>query len=1259
MSKHISTLCISVFVLGALYGQSWRGGTGMARARVSPEQHRGVLSRVLSLPTRAVPAFVSQVVPWGIPTARLHTIPAAALDQVAAVAVGDHHALALTAPGVVIGWGTNTVGELTIPPVLTDVVDISVGKSHSVALKSDGTVVSWGNPAVRATLTEPLTDILQMASGAEHTVFLRSAGSPNIAVMGDTPLRTYPALMSGKTIVQVAAGDTSSLALDQDGVVYRWGDDSYIPTDARTTIRRISARGSLFAAQRDDGNVVVWGAVAGIDWGTLAVTHSIGDSPDVQVYTLPVQNGVLQSLDVADWGIALRYGTDAPAFYLFTGGSFPSDIPTDTLTLGMHPSHAAGLALVATVPLETPTATTPRGHLPLPVSTNNTPGSVVVWGGTPAVQVIPSAATDIVNIAAGAAHIVAVRSGGTVVTWGENTYGQTTLPASIASGLTPSSPLRIIEVAAGDRHSLALRADGTVVAWGDNRNGQATVPSGLSDVLHISAGNGHSVALKRNGTIVAWGDDTYGQLNTPLTGGFVKIAAAGGHTVALNRTGAVVAWGRNHVGQATIPTGTYSDIAAGAFHTVLTDGDGSFTIIGDTSFDEHILPDESLQLVAAGSYFLSAITPAGQLVSWGLDNADQSAIPTYSGRAYALTAGSNFTAALIEPTEATVRASVTVTRTPGNDSSVSLPSSAWTGLIARFPMHLKAPIRTFISSNPTAPAAYLCPSELQCPDVLNDPERGSVAAFDALAGSELVSPAPVNLATSSFTLGFWAKRESLDRDETVFSLGAVQTSGQLLSFGFDAEGHVQCEFFDDNLVTAPWYVDTRWHHYSCSYDRATSTRRITRDGTVVAEDRARVPFVGVGRLSIGRRPDRSSGFNGLLDQFVVYNRALSIAELRTPGSLPSSGISAALGFDEVSIAAEKPANTQLLCKAGISCPATSFVGNTTRLALAFDNTTTPLTMSETYTLKPFTIALWAKSSTTGRQILVAHGSGSSAITVGFTADNRAFCAFGANQTQSAVLDSGGHGITCTFDGKTRTLGVDGVFTSTAATLAGTGAGSTVVAPRPVTGTVAFQGYIDDLTFYRTALTRTQLIDILNTSAVPPQPQIPTLTLTRTTRASASRTRTLTGTPTPSRTPNGYGSTKTPLQPTTSPTPATAPSYTRTRTPITTPTVSRTSSTTPTPTNTVVTATMTSTNTRTQTASRTPLFLTRTALARRTRTIAYQTSVVETAWPFTATHYARSTATAAAHTATVAARETLTAYPVPGSETPTPSPYPIP
>jgi alpha-tubulin suppressor-like RCC1 family protein len=86
-------------------------------------------------------------------------------------------------------------------------------------------------------------------------------------------------------------------------------------------------------------------------------------------------------------------------------------------------------------------------------------------------------------------------------------------------------------ISAAGRHALALRANGTVLAWGDDTfgqlgngivssNGDSEVPvavPGLSSVTAVAAGEEHSLALLANGTVLAWGDNHEGQLGNGTT----------------------------------------------------------------------------------------------------------------------------------------------------------------------------------------------------------------------------------------------------------------------------------------------------------------------------------------------------------------------------------------------------------------------------------------------------------------------------------------------------------------------------------------------------------------------------------------------------------------------------------------------------------------------------------------------------------------------------------------------------------------------
>jgi hypothetical protein len=104
---------------------------------------------------------------------------------------------------------------------------------------------------------------------------------------------------------------------------------------------------------------------------------------------------------------------------------------------------------------------------------------VVAWG----TEVAPPGLTNILAVAAGGYHALALRSDGTILAWGgPNTYGETTVPA----GLT-----NVVKIAAGRSFSLALKSDGTVIGWGENIYGQTNVLFELSNVVAIAGGGGY------------------------------------------------------------------------------------------------------------------------------------------------------------------------------------------------------------------------------------------------------------------------------------------------------------------------------------------------------------------------------------------------------------------------------------------------------------------------------------------------------------------------------------------------------------------------------------------------------------------------------------------------------------------------------------------------------------------------------------------------------------------------------------------------
>ena len=198
-------------------------------------------------------------------------------------------------------------------------------------------------------------------------------------------------------------------------------------------------------------------------------------------------------------------------------------------------------------------------------------GTVVAVGNNSFGQCGVSGWTDIVSIAAGPFHTVGLKSNGTVVAVGWDNDGRCDV-----SGWTD-----IVAIAAGENHTVGLRSDGTVVAVGRTDYGRCDV-SGWTDIVAIAAGLSHTVGLKSDGTVVAVGNSGYGQCGVSGWTDIAAIAAGTYHTVGLKSDGTVVAVGYNGSGQCGVSGWTdIAAIAAGTYHTVGLRSDGTAVAVGD------------------------------------------------------------------------------------------------------------------------------------------------------------------------------------------------------------------------------------------------------------------------------------------------------------------------------------------------------------------------------------------------------------------------------------------------------------------------------------------------------------------------------------------------------------------------------------------------------------------------------------------------------------------------------------------------------
>jgi hypothetical protein len=171
------------------------------------------------------------------------------------------------------------------------------------------------------------------------------------------------------------------------------------------------------------------------------------------------------------------------------------------------------------------------------------------------------------------------------------TNGTTTVEVSstagLAAGMTvsgtgilnPANLTGIVAISAGAYHSLAVKSDGSVVSWGLDDGGQSTIPDGLTNVVKVAGGYAFSAALKTDGSVVVWGDNAKGQTIIPADATQVAAIAAGAsHVVALRS--ALIPAQIARTDQDNVFTGKIGIKRTPATNTLEVEGNASKSIAG-------------------------------------------------------------------------------------------------------------------------------------------------------------------------------------------------------------------------------------------------------------------------------------------------------------------------------------------------------------------------------------------------------------------------------------------------------------------------------------------------------------------------------------------------------------------------------------------------------------------------------------------------------------------------------------------------------
>lgn len=324
---------------------------------------------------------------------------------------------------------------------------IAAGSLHASTLKSDGTVWNWGS-----------NDYGQLADG------------------GPLTYRTAPVQVTGLTnVTDIADGGVVSFAVTDNGTVFGWGSNlngqlgtggtsgSITPIQGLwpTAVSVVTSGNSTFAL-KSDGTVWASGYNNNGQLGDGTVTSRVTPAPVPGLTNvIAISASLLHTIALKNDGTVWQWGVDLS----FNGATY------------LTPTQVVGL-------------------------------------------------TGVTSISTGLMHSIALKADGTVWAWGTNglgqlgdgTYSSRTAPVQVI-GLTGATAIS----ANGWVHSAAIKSDGTVWTWGSNFAGQlgngsttgSNIPvavSGLSNIKAIATGAYNTVALKADGSAFAWGSNDYGQL---------------------------------------------------------------------------------------------------------------------------------------------------------------------------------------------------------------------------------------------------------------------------------------------------------------------------------------------------------------------------------------------------------------------------------------------------------------------------------------------------------------------------------------------------------------------------------------------------------------------------------------------------------------------------------------------------------------------------------------------------------------------------
>ena len=419
---------------------------------------------------------------WGMGRS-FNTMPTSVASNVVAVAAGMLSSLFAK------GDGTLWTASSSPTPIsgVSNVVAVAGGNPQFLFLKSDGTLWTANSSP---TPISGASNVVVVAAGAQHTLFLKSdgtlwaMGNNQYGQLGDGTTMTQPnpvPVIGGSNVMAVAAGFQHSLFLKSDGTLWAMGNNQYgqlgdgtttmrtnpVPVIGGTNVVALAAGHYHSLFMRSDGTL--W-AMGNNSSGQLGNGTTVNQATPVSVATGAISLAGVYSGNAADHSFAIGQPSPQP----------PSVTTQATMPVTATNALLNGMALPNGLP------TTAWFEWGLRGSFTQTTSPVNIGSGNTVVRVstlisglnsgnvyqCSLVASNSAGVATGAVQWFRVDNAPKVAAWGYNSSGQSQVPQDLTN---------VIEVAAGGYHSLALEADGTVRHWGQD----PSIPSSATNVVAL------------------------------------------------------------------------------------------------------------------------------------------------------------------------------------------------------------------------------------------------------------------------------------------------------------------------------------------------------------------------------------------------------------------------------------------------------------------------------------------------------------------------------------------------------------------------------------------------------------------------------------------------------------------------------------------------------------------------------------------------------------------------------------------------------